>query len=436
VVGVDLTLHLRLRLTDLGVELRLGSTRDLLTTLTRWATPHLGARAATLGVSLISTVEQALARAGVVPVPGLAGLHHLVWRALPAGPDTAPALVLLGNLPLDLRTFTDATSRRAISPHVRLEALDAEHLAVQERSPVRTPPGAPERFGPWQTRDPRALSAALHTDALGAVLERTNWTVQAVDGTRLRLLYADGGVVPAATVLAVRARALAQPHPRGNLSVLQASLPPGVALRVALSPLLRERLRAAMAPRVATEIHRLSGEAELSLNELDIDWHTNPVPGRITVRVRVKVERDLGIFGADGLATAVQDIDLRLDAGRLRPTVPRARVDADGWLEFWGGLMDFLTAGFRAVGADIPTSGELLEEARMGVWREVLAGVNDGLDQVPAGVEYAREATPAGPRVLWLDLPIQDLRLGPQGAALHIGAAVSAARPGTPATGG
>ncbi|MFM2245861.1 MAG: hypothetical protein RL071_1935 [Pseudomonadota bacterium] len=431
--ATELNLVLRLRLSDLGVALRLGGARDLLTAVVRWAGPQLGAHAGALAAALTDTLDRALARAGVVPVPGLAGLHHLAWRALPAGPDTAAALVLLGNLPLALGAYTDSATRRAPSPYVRLQIVDTEHLTIHQALPYSASPGAPPQVGPWQTRDPRALSPELRREALGAVLDRTNWTLQAVDATRLRLLYADGGVVPAAEVLALRARALAQPHPRGDAGALRASLPPGVPLRLAVSPLMRGRLQAALVPRLAAALRELSGAAALSLWELDIDWHTNPVPGRITLRVRVKVEKDLVLFGADGIATYVQDVDLRVAAGRLQPVVGQARIDADGWLELWGGVMDFFTAGLRAFGHAIPTAADLLENAEQEAHRAALVGVTTGLDQVPAGVEYARRDTPMGPDVLWLDVPITDLRLGPAGAALHFAVHINPARPTLPA---
>ena len=120
-------------------------------------------------------------------------------------------------------------------------------------------------------------------------------------------------------------------------------------------------------------------------------------------------------------------------AGRLQPVVGQARIDADGWLELWGGVMDFFTAGLRAFGHAIPTAADLLENAEQEAHRAALVGVTTGLDQVPAGVEYARRDTPMGPDVLWLDVPITDLRLGPAGAALHFAVHINPARPTLPA---
>jgi hypothetical protein len=53
---------------------------------------------------------------------------------------------------------------------VRLQIVDTEHLTIHQALPYSASPGAPPQVGPWQTRDPRALSPELRRDALGAVL--------------------------------------------------------------------------------------------------------------------------------------------------------------------------------------------------------------------------------------------------------------------------
>jgi hypothetical protein len=432
VIGVDLSLVLIARLTDRGVELRLGPTRDLLTAVNRWATPSLGGAAATLAASLIALVEGALERAGTIAIPGLSKLEGFAWRALPGGDDTVTALALLGNLPLGLLTYTDAGYRPAASPLYRLEAVDPEHLRVREATAHSARPGQPPTITGWRTIDPRSLSPVARLAALGPIDERSNWVLQAVDGERLRFLYADGGVVPSAAVLALRDRG-ARPAPtRGDPADARSSLPPGVPLRLAVSPLTRGRLRAALSGPLAAKISAGSkGDTRLSLYELAIDWHAAPVPGRITLRVRVKVEEDMTVFDADGLATYVQDIDLRVVDGRLSPIIGEGRLDTDGWLDFWGGLMDFFTAGLRAVGHEVTTYDDLVEVAGIQANGGVSAGVLDALALVPVAVEYSRGSAQSGAGPLWLSLPIKDLRLDARGAALHFDLVLQSSPPAT-----
>jgi hypothetical protein len=123
---------------------------------------------------------------------------------LPSGDDTFAALALLGNLPLALEGYTDAGHRPAASPLFRLEAVDREHLRVMEAIAHSARPGAPPTITGWRAADPHRLSPAARAAACGPIVERSNWVLQAIDGEKLRFLYADGGVVPSAAVIALR----------------------------------------------------------------------------------------------------------------------------------------------------------------------------------------------------------------------------------------
>jgi hypothetical protein len=432
VIGVDLTLEIILRLSDLGVELRLGGVRGLVTAVSRWAGPSLGAAAGQLAGSLVALVNGALERAGTIAIPGLSALDGFAWRALPSGDDTFAALALLGNLPLALEGYTDAGHRPAASPLFRLEAVDREHLRVMEAIAHSARPGAPPTITGWRAADPHRLSPAARAAACGPIDERSNWVLQAIDGEKLRFLYADGGVVPSAAVIALRDRGARRAPTRGDPAKARSSLPSGVPLRLAVSPLTRGRLRAAMAPALAREINSGSeGDTRLSLHELAIDWHAAPVPGRITLRVRVKVEEDMTVFTADGIATYVQDVDLRVVDGRLSPIVGEGRLDTDGWLDLWGGVMDFFTAGLRAVGHEIDTFEDLVDGARGEAHAAVATGVLGALSVVPAAVEYSRGTSPSGVGPLWLAFPIQHLCLERGGAALHFDVVMQSGPPST-----
>jgi hypothetical protein len=65
-------------------------------------------------------------------------------------------------------------------------------------------PGAAPTISGWRAADPRSLSPAARAADCGPIDERSNWLLQAIDGEKLGFLYADGGAVPSAEVLALR----------------------------------------------------------------------------------------------------------------------------------------------------------------------------------------------------------------------------------------